>query len=86
MGIILTAYNNFNSSFCNLNNMPELKSHDDMQYCRWGRIRLLYKIHNILCSIFLFRFDLHIILSDLDILFDIFAHVNSMANVDRLST
>ena len=31
------------------------------------------------------RFNLHIIPSDLDILFDIFVHVHSMSNADRLS-
>ena len=31
------------------------------------------------------RFNLHIIPSDLDILFDISVHVHSMSNADRLS-
>ena len=43
-------------------------------------IKLLYKIPIIFGG-----FDLHIIQSDLDILFgDIFVHVHSMSNVDRL--
>ena len=38
MGIILTACNNSNSSFfCSLNILSDLKTHDNMQYCRWGR-------------------------------------------------
>ena len=41
-----------------------------MQYCRWGRIKLLYKIFNIFWG--KNRFNLHIIPSDLDIVFDIF--------------
>ena len=47
------------------------------------RIKMLYKIPNILWG--KTRFDLHIIQSDLDILFDIFVHVHSMSNADRLS-
>ena len=70
MGIILTACNNSNSSFCGLNILSDLKPHDNMQYCRWGRIKLLYKIFNIFWG--KNRFNLHIIPSDLDILFDIF--------------
>ena len=56
--------------FCSLNILSNLKPHDNMQYCRWGRIKLLYKIFNIFWG--KNRFNLHIIPSDLDILFDIF--------------
>ena len=56
--------------FCSLNILSDLKPHDNMQYCRWGRIKLLYKIFNIFWG--KHRFNLHIIPSDLDILFDIF--------------
>ena len=56
--------------FCSLNILSDLKPHDNMQYCRWGRIKLLYKIFNIFWG--KIRFNLHIIPSDLDILFDIF--------------
>ena len=56
--------------FCNLNSLSDIKPHDNMQYCRWGRIKLLYKILNIFWG--KNRFNLHTIPSDLDILFDIF--------------
>ena len=56
--------------FCSLNILSDLKPHDNMQYCRWGRIKLLYKIFSIFWG--KNRFNLHIIPSDLDILFDIF--------------
>ena len=56
--------------FCSLNIRSDLKPHDNMQYCRWGKIKLLYKIYNIFWG--KNRFNLHIIPSDLDILFDIF--------------
>ena len=56
--------------FCSLNILSDLKPHDNMQYCRWGRIKLLYKIFNIFWG--KNRFNLHIIPSDLDILFEIF--------------
>ena len=56
--------------FCSLNILSDLKPHDNMQYCRWGRIKLLYKIFNIFWG--KNRFSLHIIPSDLDILFEIF--------------
>ena len=62
--IILTAL------FCSLKNLSDLKPHDNMQYCRWGRIKLLYRIINTCWG--RKRFNLHIIPSDLDILFDIF--------------
>ena len=55
--------------FCSLNILSDLKPHDNMQYCRWGRIKLLYKIFNIFWG--KNRFNLHIISSDLDILFEI---------------
>ena len=69
--------------FCSLNILSDLKPHDNMQYCRWGRIKLLYKIFNIFWDTN--RFNLHIIPSDLDIRFDIFVHAHSMSNADRLS-
>ena len=56
--------------FCSLNSLSDLKTLDNMQYCRWGRIKLLYKIFNIFWG--KNRFNLHIIPSDLDILFDTF--------------
>ena len=56
--------------FCSLNILSDLKPHDNMQYCRWGRIKLLYKTFNIFWG--KNRFNLHIIPSDLDILFEIF--------------
>ena len=56
--------------FCSLNILSDLKPHDNMQYYRWGRIKLLYKIFNIFWG--KNRFNLHKIPSDLDILFDIF--------------
>ena len=62
--IILTAL------FCSLKSLSDLKPHDNMQYCRWGRIKLLYRILNTCWG--RKRFNLHIIPSDLDILFDIF--------------
>ena len=33
--------------FCSLNILSDLKPHDNTQYCRWDRIKLLYKILNI---------------------------------------
>ena len=69
--------------FCSLNILSDLIPHDNMQYCRWGRIKQLYKIFNIFGG--KNRFNLHIIPSDLDILFDIFVHAHSMSNTDRLS-
>ena len=68
---------------CSLGILSELKAHDDTKYCRWGRIKLLYKILNIFWG--KYRFNLHIISSDFDILLDIFVHVHSMSNADRLS-
>ena len=69
--------------FCSLNILSDLKPHDNTQYCRWGRIKLLYKILDIFwCKN---RSNLHIIPSDLDILFDIFVPVHPMSNSDRLS-
>ena len=69
--------------YCSLNILSNLKPHDNMQYCRWGRIKLLYKIFNIFWG--KNRFNLHIIPSDLDILFDIFCtcpfHVKSWSIV-----
>ena len=53
--------------FCSLNILSDLKPH---AISRWSRIKLLYKIFNIFWS--KNRFTLHIIPSDLDILFDIF--------------
>ena len=44
-----------------------------MQYCRWGRIKLLYRILNTCWG--KKRFNLPIIPSDLDILFDIFLYM-----------
>ena len=44
-----------------------------MQYSRWGRIVLLHKIPNTFWGDK--WFNLYIIPSDIDILFDIFAHV-----------
>ena len=80
MGIILTACDNSNSSFCDSDSLPDFKPHDNIQYCRWGRIKLLYKIFNIFLGKKLF--SLHIIPSDLDILFDIFVHVHFISNAD----
>ena len=51
-----------------------------MQYCRWDRIKLLYKVLNV--SWGKNRFNLHIIPSDLDILFHNFAHAHSMLNAE----
>ena len=54
--------------FGNSNSLSDFKHHDNMQHCRWGRIKLLCKIINIFWG--KNRIDLHIIPSDFDILFD----------------
>ena len=84
MGIILTACNYSNSSFCSLKSLSDSKTHGNMPYCRWGRMKLLYRILNT-CWDKRNRFNLHIIPSDLGTLFDIFVKVHSMSNADRLS-
>ena len=56
--------------FSSLKSLSDLKLHDNMQYCRWGRIELLYRILNNFWG--KKHFNLYIIPSDLDILFDIF--------------
>ena len=55
-----------------------------MQYCRWGRIKELYECLNIL-GVNISLICTHKVLGDLDIVFDILAHVHSMSNADHLS-
>ena len=58
--------------FCSINSLSNFKTHDNThtQYCRWDRIKLLYKILNIFWG--KICFNLHKIPSDLNILFDVF--------------
>ena len=56
--------------FYSLKSLSDLKPRVNMQYCRWGRIKLLYRILNTCWG--KKRFNLHIIPSDHYISFDIF--------------
>ena len=52
-----------------------------MQHCWWDTIKVSYDNLNI--SGVKKSFNLHITPSELDILFDSYAHVHSMQNADR---
>ena len=84
-GSVLIACIDSNSCFLKFKEscLSDLKPHDDMQYCRWGKIKLLYWILNtcwgkkvLICT------QSRVILISCLIFF---VPVHSMSNADRMS-